>query len=50
MQTIADMLQILTLGAVAVLGVLLLVTILRLFKMKKTSEQLATTIEEGTGL
>lgn len=50
MQSIADMLQILTLTAVAVLGVLLLITVLRLLKTKRTRENLVATIEEGAGL
>ncbi|MHA2026437.1 MAG: hypothetical protein ACW98U_11100 [Candidatus Thorarchaeota archaeon] len=50
MQAIVDMLQILTLGAIAVLGVLLLVTVLRLKKMRKTRAELVVTIEEGNEL
>ena len=50
MQTIADILQVLTLGAVAVLGVLLLITVFRLRKMKKAQQELVVVIEEGRGL
>jgi len=50
MQTIADILQVLTLGAVAVLGVLLFIIVLKLKKMKKAQEELIVTIEEGRGL
>ncbi len=47
MQSIVDMLQIVAVGATALLSVLLLVTLIRLRKVRKRTEQLITQIEEG---
>lgn len=50
MQTIVDMLQILAVGATALLVVMLLVTLLRLRKIWTTTDRLVRQIEEGKEL
>ena len=50
MQLMVNMLQIVTLGAAVLLGFLLLITILRLRKLKTTDRELRVQIEEGTDL
>jgi len=47
MQSIVDMLQIAALSATALLGILLLITLLRLRKVKTTTRKLRIEIEEG---
>jgi hypothetical protein len=48
MQFIVDMLQIVTLAATISLSVLLLITMLRLRKVRKMNERLIMQIEEGS--
>lgn len=48
MQFIVDMLQIVTLWATITLGVLLLITMIRLRKVRKMNERLIMQIEEGS--
>ncbi len=50
MQFIVDMLQIVALGATALLSILLLITLLRFRRVRKQTEQLIIQIEEGTEL